>query len=233
MFQYFFEEYRRIYYERKKAIPTFWFSWATIVLLIIATVSYVYFVVQNQIIGALAIFAITIIILIIFYIANSKYLKRTFDDRLQVYQEKGLERLIGLLKNEKYGFVSPEQIEWLISSCKERLRMEKNPFSGFSDSFFKFVFPCVTLLIGALLNTISMDHVIVICTLVFAIWLTGFIVKDIVVELRDMFFCPNRKVLISLKTELEYIKIAPKDGIQVVVENETKVSNENIVALES
>ena len=201
--------------------------------LIISPVGYAYFVAQNQIIGVLVLFAPTILAYFGFPKAHDKYLRKTFNSRLQAYRENGLEQLSGLLKSERYGFETPKQVDWLISSCEEQLKVEKNPFSGFSDSFFKFVFPCITLLIGTLLDKISIDAATYIFIVVFEVWVIGFMLKDMVIELADMFFCPNRKVLISLKTELEYIKIAPKDGLQVVVENETKVSNENIVALES
>ena len=132
---------------------------------------------------------------------------------IEQYKKKMSEPLIGLLNKETYSFYSAKKVEWLILCCDAELEQEKNPFRNMPDSFSKWVFPIFTLFLGTKIDSLDSNSVLVILFIVFFAWLIAFIFKIVGRGVMDYLTFPDKKALLALKSELQFIKAeleAPK-----------------------
>lgn len=225
MFQYFFEEYKEeIYDKRKKERHIYWPEVVILVFMFLLLAIYIYFAITQEFLYMLGIFLVMVGLLIPLHILHNNYMKKTHDARMEEHKEKVIQPLRNILESRNFQFVSLQKIDWLISSCEERLEKEKNPFQGVPDSFFKYVFPCITLLLGAIVESISVEIAIYITAFVFAAWIIWVGIRDAMNALIERLFCPNKFILVSLKKELEYARINFAEPSQSSAEKEPESS---------
>lgn len=218
MFEYFFGEYKRsIYHGSIKVLRSPWEGLCAIFFFLayVAFATGLAFAVSSGSVFAFAIsFAVLAVDIVGAYRWLDKRLEKTQDMRMREYQEKKLHPLIKLLKDDKFSFYSVNKVEWLISCCEVQLEREKNPFKNLPDSFFKWVFPIITMFLGAHLDNLARDAATATAILftLSLLWMIVYLLKNLVSGVIDYLLFPNRKVLLFLKSELKYIRILLEDS---------------------
>lgn len=157
---------------------------------------------------------------------GDRHLDKTRDIRLRNYQERKLQPLIDLLKNSKFSFYSIEKIDWLISCCETELKGGKNPLGNLPDSFFKWVFPVITLFLGSMIDDVTPSLASNVVVIVFLLWGMAILVKIPASYLMDYLTCPDKEALLYLKSDLEYIRLSVNAPIKLKCEC-TKMEHDN------
>lgn len=214
MFQYFFGEYKRSIYKGttlkeglkniRKLPPKVWLMLLCFILCYAGMI--ITFCLGKRIISAIFILAIAVDTGAL-QLWDNRYLDETRDKRIEQYKKNKIHPLIDLLQDSRFSFYSAKKMDWLISCCEAELKAGENPLKGMPDSFFKWVFPFATLLLGTQINVLAPNSIAVILIIVFSAWAIAFLLKIPVSYLIDHLACPDKNALLFLKSELKYIQL--------------------------
>lgn len=149
------------------------------------------------------------------------YSDKVRDACIEAYKQETLQPLIDLLQNSKFSFYSVKKVEWLISCCEAELQGGKSPFRNMPDSFFKWVFPIITLFFGTQMNSHAPSTVAAVLVVVFFVWITAFLMKPLASRLMDYLSCPDKKALLFLKSELNYIRLLLDDPVTNAIDSKS------------
>lgn len=214
MFEFFFEEYRKSIYKKngrfRKNVPTseklLFAAFLGSLILGIA------FLRVRRKTVSVVLFAVGIISAIILACLNHRNRDRSRDDYLEDHRSQMIQPLEDMLRDERYRLYSAQGIDWLIMCCKARIKEKEHPWPGLGDSFFKWIFPLITLALGAYLNKLidlPLDVVVFTLFVAICIWLFGIEIKSYAREMSEgisWLLGLSRAALPSLLSDLEYIR---------------------------
>lgn len=153
---------------------------------------------------------VCIVISIIFYlILMLKISKENKNiDFSKLHKNNVTDKIIELLKCEKYSFYNIDKVNWLINCCNKK-SSEKNDFNKSLitlKSLSSWFLPLFTLALGIVVQKFSNEELIYYI----AIIVMGFVVlcmfSIMMIPVIEYFKCPNKKCLEYLVGELEFIK---------------------------
>ncbi len=213
MFQLFFWEYKHTIYS------TFFKDFSRLslpakVLFVIGFLLvfgiFIAFVLGNSLIVGVLLGASGLWIISVFII-SCIYQKKSLNETVVQYKKETLEPLKTLLKDKRYSLYSATDIDWLISSCEAEIAAGKRPLGAFG-SFSIFVIPIVITLTDAIIdNATSIDFSIGFVVLILCIWLLLCLFKLALSDVIDYIRFPNYKALLSLKSDLQYLRLELSD----------------------
>lgn len=214
MFEFFFEEYKKNIYKRnrfRKNIPVsewIWFAITIASLLLVLVLWYV---------GQIIAFGICVLVTIVFYtilmLLIDRHRDRCHDDIMAEYRRRMIYSLEKMLQEKKYNLYSVAGINWLIACCKEAIDKKKHSLPHIGDSFLKWVFPWVTLLLGTWLgkrsDLLSGSNVFMLLVIIIGMWLVGMVCTAVICQVpKDISWILGLTgaALPFLLSDLEYIR---------------------------
>lgn len=216
MFQYFFSEYKQEIYRGSlkalKSLPATGWTLALISIICVGGSVVTLWLNNGNIYAASGVwFLFAAVSMVIFYLWTNRHLDKTRNERMMQYKSEKLCPLIKLLKDDRFSFYSEQKVDWLISCCESELNAGTNPLKGVPDSFFRWVFPTITLFLGTLIDSLSPTGAAEISATVFLVWIIAFMVKIPLGSFVDYLACPDREALLFLKSELQYVRLLLSD----------------------
>lgn len=221
MFELFLEEYQKSIFKKarfRKNIPISEKVWMgiTFVLLLLCCVLAFY----RRTIAVYAAMLAAVISGGIFWRLCGQHRSRARDEEREGYLQRIAHPLEDLLQEEKYNLYSMRGIDWLIACCKEEINRKKNSSPGMGTSFFKYVFPFITLLFGKYLdrwdNLLTWDLLFLILFFLLAVWLVIEFYKSTLRQVPEdiaWIFGWRKAALPSLLSALEYVRVfAPESA---------------------
>lgn len=209
MFEYFFRRYKQDVYggfiskAKVKHVP--WYEWVLLISTVPLLLGMLVCAALKKGSTNFYLMLITLFVMILFLIVDSRTLKKAADDLFTEHKER-LDRLRNLLQNNDFQFYNEKQIDWLITVCNDEIGPEKGSLSNFSDYFSKFVFPLITLLFGAILTNSSVEAGIELVLMFSMLLLMIYPISRMIRLISNVIMNPDRDILIILKKNLEYLK---------------------------
>lgn len=212
MFQLFFFEYKRKIYntfskafKRLPVLPKILF----VIGIALAFGIGIAFIAENSLIIELLLGVSGLWSLLVF-IAGCIYQKKFPNDAVAQYKNDTLKPLKCLLKDERYDLYSVIDVDWLISSCEAEIAAGERTLGAFG-TFSVFVIPIVVALTSAVINnSASFAFAAGFVLLILFVWLLLCLLKFLLVDVIDYIRFPNRKALLSLKSDLQYLALELK-----------------------
>lgn len=155
----------------------------------------------------IAVFSLVAVIIYIYLLVKIRKENKDFDFT-EFHKANVTDKIINLLKSEKYCFYNVKKIDWLILSGNKKLNEKSLFYSSltFLKSLGSWFLPLLTLALGIIVQKFSNEQLvyyIVILIMGLAIFSWVVILLTPIIEYLS---CPNKKCLEYLLGELEFIK---------------------------
>lgn len=214
MFEFFFEEYRKNIYKKnrfRKNIPAS--EWILLIISIASSLVGFVFCCVEQIIALGICDLVAIVLYAILMLLTHRRRDRLRDHLMVEYRSGMICPLEEMLQEKKYNLYSAAGIDWLIACCKEAIDKKKHSLPHIGDSFLKWVFPWVTLLLGTWLgkkgDLLSVSNIIMLLAIIIGIWLLGMVCTAVICQVpKDVSWILGLTgaALPFLLSDLEYIR---------------------------
>ena len=208
MFELFFQKYKLTFC--KGGIKSLTITELIMLFVLFASsLSILYFsILKIYLFGFLISSAIIIIDTIVMLIYQKRKQSKIIDNQIANYKEGIIKELIELLKQEQFNLYTLDGLDWMIKSCQEHIESKKETASLISTA----IFPVFTLAYGVAINSMSAEEIAVITTaFIILIIIINILYKYVIYELVELIQNPDKSLYLSLKNELEYIKIQFQD----------------------
>ncbi len=204
MFELFFQKYKLAF--NKGGLKSITKAELTmLIVLLISSLSILYYsILKVHLFGFLVSSAIIIIDTIVMLIYEKRKQTKNIDNQITNYNEYVIKKLIELLKQEQFNLYTLEGLDWMIKCCQEHIESKKETTSLISTA----IFPVFTLAYGVAINSMSTEEIALITTaFIILIIILNILYKYVICELVELIQNPDKSLYLSLKNELEYIKI--------------------------
>lgn len=207
MFELFFQKYKLTFYKGGIKCLTITELIMLFVLFASSLSILCFSILKIYLFGFLVSSAIIMIDTIVMLIYEKRKQSKIIDNQIANYKE-GVKELIELLKQEQFNLYTLDGLDWMIKCCQEHIESKKETASLISTA----IFPVFTLAYGVAINSMSTEEIAVITTaFIILIIILNILYKYVIYELVELIQNPDKSLYLSLKNDLEYIKIQFQD----------------------
>lgn len=152
-------------------------------------------------------YVVFLIVMMIFFIRESEYSKRTNLQSMKAYKEKKIDKLIDLLKKEQIEMYDNKSINWLIEMSDNYVskHSKDNVFDSIKSYFIMIIYPIICATATIVARNLEVDDVVSIAILLVGVLTQLFAIGFVVYPMVKNFMNRNNIMAETFKEDLQYI----------------------------